>query len=313
MASLNRRQRKMDIKFLDDFLQQSQTSNLKTKGLYPESIYDLDVKVSFGMGTTTHVPWISALGPGMYTSNGYYPVYLFYKKENVLVLAYGISETVDYEQPWSREITDGGEKISDFLDTPFRYGDSYVFKTYTPQISDDGVKYFSDGSEVSHDDLAGDLKEIVDKYKQCLDITVKDEDSDLSKGLFYMESQLEDFIIQNWDETEFGKKFDLIYEDGELKSQQYRTDIGRIDILAKDKADGAYVVIELKRNQTSDDTVGQVTRYMGWLEEELGASDVKGIIVAGKYDEKLYYAQKMLKNIEVFLYEVNFKLNEYRR
>ena len=303
----------MDIKFLDDFLQQSQTSNLKTKGLYPESIYDLDVKVSFGMGTTTHVPWISALGPGMSTSNGYYPVYLFYKRENVLILAYGISETVDYDEPWSREITDGGEKIENFLDKPFRYGDSYVFKTYTPVISEDGVRYFSDDKELSPDDLAGDLKELVDKYKQCLDITVKDEGSDLSKGLFYMESQLEDFIIQNWDESEFGKKYDLIYEDGELKSQQYRTDIGRIDILAKDKANGAYVVIELKRNQTSDDTVGQVTRYMGWLKEELGASNVKGIIVAGKYDEKLYYAQKMLETVEVFLYEVDFKLNEYRR
>ena len=303
----------MDIKFLDAFLQQSQTSNQKTKGLYPESIYDLDVKVSFGQGRLTHVPWISTLGPGMSTSNGYYPVYLFYKKENILILAYGISETVEYEDPWSKDIIAGNPRIKETLDKPPRYGDSCVFKTYTPLISEDGVKYFSDGAELSKDDLAGDLKEIVDKYKRCLDITLKDEDSDLSKGLFYMESQLEDFIIQNWDESEFGKKYDLIYEDGELKSQQYRTDIGRIDILAKDKADGAYVVIELKRNQTSDDTVGQVTRYMGWLKEELGASNVKGIIVAGKYDEKLYYAQKMLETVEVFLYEVDFKLNEYRR
>ena len=52
---------------------------------------------------------------------------------------------------------------------------------------------------------------------------------------------------------------------------------------------------------------------MGWITEKKADKDVKGIIVAGKYDEKLYYAQKMLKNIEVFLYEVNFKLNEYKR
>ena len=62
-----------------------------------------------------------------------------------------------------------------------------------------------------------------------------------------MESQLEDFIIQNWNESEFGKKYDLIIEDGELQSQQYRTDIGPIDILAKDKVTDEYVVIELKR------------------------------------------------------------------
>ena len=114
----------MDTGFIDNFLQQTQTSNLKTKGLYPESIYDLGVKVSFGMGTPTHVPWISILGPGMSTSNGYYPVYLFYKKENILILAYGISETVDYEDPWSREIVENNEKIKDFLDKPFKYGAS---------------------------------------------------------------------------------------------------------------------------------------------------------------------------------------------
>ena len=46
----------MDIDFIDNFLKQSQTDNLKTKGLYPESVYDLDVKVSFGMGAklTSH-------------------------------------------------------------------------------------------------------------------------------------------------------------------------------------------------------------------------------------------------------------------
>ena len=48
---------------LQNFLKQSFTPNLKTKGLYPESLLDLDLKVSFGMGTPTHVPWISLLGP----------------------------------------------------------------------------------------------------------------------------------------------------------------------------------------------------------------------------------------------------------
>ena len=135
----------------------------------------------------------------------------------------------------------------------------------------------------------------------------------MSSGLFYMEQQLEDFIIENWNETEFGKKYDLIYEEGDLKSQQYMTDIGRIDILAKDKKDGHHVVIELKRNQTSDDTVGQILRYMGWIEEKKQDENVKGIIVAGKFDEKLYYAQKRAKDVEIFTYEVNFSLNEYKR
>ena len=52
---------------------------------------------------------------------------------------------------------------------------------------------------------------------------------------------------------------------------------------------------------------------MGWIQEHLNDSNVKGIIVAGKYDAKLNYARKMIPNTEVFLYQVDFSLNEYRR
>ena len=42
----------------------------------------------------------------MSASNGYYPVYLYYKKENILDLSYGMSETNFYDDPWSQEIKD---------------------------------------------------------------------------------------------------------------------------------------------------------------------------------------------------------------
>jgi Endonuclease NucS len=133
-------------------------------------------------------------------------------------------------------------------------------------------------------------------------------------SLFYMESQLEDFLIENWDKTELGAKYSLIEEDGELVSQQFRTSIGIIDILARDKSSGQYVVIELKKSQTSDDTVGQLTRYMGWLEaHKSGGQPTKGIIIAGQYDERLYYALRKLKDAEVYLYQVDFKLKEFKR
>ena len=158
-----------------------------------------------------------------------------------------------------------------------------------------------------------DLLEITNYYKKILEIEAKTEGSIVSSGLFYMEQQLEDFIIENWEKTELGSRYDLIYEEGTLKSQQYITDIGRIDILARDKESGNYVVIELKKNQTSDDTVGQVLRYMGWIYENKKDKAVKGIIIAGKYDEKLYYAQQMMKDIDIFLYEVNFSLKGYKK
>ena len=302
----------MTLDFLKAFIKQTKTDSLKTKD-YPKEFLDLKLKVSFGQGALAKVPWIALRAPDMPVSNGYNPVYLFYKEQNILVLAYGISETHIPKSSWTKEIHDTQTKIVDFIDKPFRYGDSYVYKSYTPKIEGNEVYFYRDNNRINDEKLLDDLKNLVSIFKECLDIDVKDESSSMSSGLFYMEQQLEDFIIENWSETEFGQKYNLIYEDGELKSQQYITDIGRIDILAKDKNDNSYVVIELKRNQTSDDTVGQITRYMGWIEEKLKDSNVKGIIVAGKYDERLYYAQRMLKNIEVFLYEVNFKLNEYRR
>ena len=132
-------------------------------------------------------------------------------------------------------------------------------------------------------------------------------------GLFYMESQLEDFLMENWDRTELGAKYDLIEENGEIVSQQFKTDIGKIDILARDKQ-GQYVVIELKKNQTSDDTVGQLTRYMGWLEEhKTKGRAARGIIIAGGYDERLRYALKKVKDVEVYLYKVDFKLDEFKK
>lgn len=96
-------------------------------------------------------------------------------------------------------------------------------------------------------------------------------------------------------------------------SQQYKTDIGAIDILAKDSSTNGYVVIELKRNQTSDDTVGQVARYIGWIKKHKKVDDVKGVIIAGQYDNKLYYALQAIDNVEVFIYEVNFVLKEFQQ
>lgn len=134
-----------------------------------------------------------------------------------------------------------------------------------------------------------------------------------SQEEFYMEKELENFLIKNWDKTELGKKYDLIEEEGNLVSQQYQTDIGKIDILVKDKNTNQYVVIELKRSQTSDDTIGQLARYMGWLEtHKTNGKATKGIIIAGSYDKKLVYALKKVKDVEIYLYQIKFTLTEFK-
>ena len=281
---------------------------------YPKDFLDLKMKVSFGIGTPARVPWISYLAPGMNTSDGFYPVYLFYKKERKLVLAYGISETKESKTSWPFEIEQNFKRIKEVIDKPPRYGESFKFKLYTIKIENSDT-FFIDESLKSCDtnDLERDLTEIINFYKKAVSIEITKETTPIGKKIFSLEEQLEDFIIENWDKTDFGKKYDLIYdEDGHLISQQYVTKIGRIDILAIDKKTKSHVVIELKRNQTSDDTVGQLLRYMSIIEEDKKDNNVKGVIVAAKFDERLKYALKKVNGAEAFLYEVDFNIKEFK-
>ena len=84
---------------LKKFLAQAQAGELGTKG-YTQSFKGLKVKVSFGQGGLARIPWISFLYEGQTTSQGIYPVYLYYKKYQKLVLAYGVSETYQAHQQW---------------------------------------------------------------------------------------------------------------------------------------------------------------------------------------------------------------------
>ena len=53
---------------------------------------------------------------------------------------------------------------------------------------------------------------------------------------------------------------------------------------------------------------------MGWLEEhKTGGKPTKGIIIAAQYDDRLYYALKKVKDIEVYLYKVAFHLEEFKK
>ncbi len=273
---------------------------------YPKEYMDLKMRVSFGKGAPARVTWISFLAPEMQTMEGFYPVYLFYKKAKKLILAYGLSETKESKTSWPNEILNNEKKISDYLDDPPRYGDSFVFKTYKPLIQNNKVSYVDDDNKpISNDVLNNDLTEIINYYKQSVSLEIKKEDSSIGQGIFWMEKQLEDFIVDNWNETDLGKKYDLI-------DQHYKTDVGIIDILAIDKKTKSHVVIELKRNQTNDEVLGQIKKYMGWVKVHKKDENVIGIVVAKQFDKKFYYAMQMEKDVYPLEYEVDFKLKKFK-
>jgi len=130
---------------------------------------------------------------------------------------------------------------------------------------------------------------------------------------FGLESHLHEFLRDNWDKIELGNEWELYKEPGDdEKGFEYPTGIGNIDLLIKHKTEPRWMVIELKRNQTSDKTVGQILRYIGWVKAELAEAGekVEGLIIAHQADDKILYALKAVDDVKLKLYEVEFHLIE---
>ncbi len=140
------------------FLEQAKTDNLKTNH-YVSKYQGTKVKVSFGIGGKATIPWISFLKGENTTSKGIYPVYLYYKEFEQLILAYGISETNTPKLSWN---VPDKRTIREFYQTnyskyPFRYGASYVFKVYD-------VNHLPSAKTINDD-----LNKIIGQYQRIID------------------------------------------------------------------------------------------------------------------------------------------------
>jgi hypothetical protein len=129
---------------------------------------------------------------------------------------------------------------------------------------------------------------------------------------FALEKHLHDFLFENWDKTELGKEWALYAEDNDPETAyEYPTDVGEIDLLAKHRKQPRWLVVELKRGQTSDDTVGQILRYIGWIRRHLAKSKeiVEGLIIARSVDDNLRYAASEVSHVKLMEYQVSFHLH----
>lgn len=129
-------------------------------------------------------------------------------------------------------------------------------------------------------------------------------------GFMALEKHLEEYVIKNWDNIDFGAQI-AIYSDSEGNTgQQYTTDVGIIDILAQD-THGNYIVIELKRAQEGYKVVGQTLNYIGWVKNNLAQNDEKvtGLIIVGQADKTLKSAIQPVQDIiELREYHIQFSL-----
>ncbi len=156
------------------------------------------------------------------------------------------------------------------------------------------------------------LREDGDVVDPAADETIPPEiESEGSR--FGLERHLQEFMRDNWDHIDLGSEWKIYEEDGDPEAGfEYPCGIGRIDLLARHRTEPRWLVIELKRRQSSDQTVGQVLRYMGWVQEQMAepGDAVEGLVVAHDGDESIRYALKVVPNVRLKLYEVKFQLRE---
>ena len=158
------------------------------------------------------------------------------------------------------------------------------------------LDYYTDISDV---DNALYIYNYCKKNKIKIDKSINAISETEFKSVLVDEKILEDFLERHIKELEKGLR---------LIRRQYPTISGPIDLLAIDNK-GRMVVIELKKNRVSDKVIGQVARYVSFLEREQD-KEVRAIIIGKKIDNNIKLAVNALScrtDLYNFDYRVNFE------
>jgi 5-methylcytosine-specific restriction protein B len=187
---------------LSKFIEQANEGTSLVVREYSKEYRGLSVKVSFGQGAFSRVPWISYTGYGQSTADGIYPVILYYKSVGTLIVSYGVSETNKPDVEWNDAAQ--LQRIDDFFsskfgDKPERYGSSYVHEA------------FDLSEEVNIAAIQMALDAVVGKFHAQFE-SESDQTSDLPSTVsetYAVEDAIKDLFI---DETQFIEILELLNE-----------------------------------------------------------------------------------------------------
>lgn len=132
---------------------------------------------------------------------------------------------------------------------------------------------------------------------------------DDQQSAFALESHLRDYLARNLPSFgDFSSPLTVYTSQDGRDGVEFQTDVGPIDILAT-SPDGDFYVFELKLGRGADAALGQILRYMGWVERHLsGGHRVFGVVLAADISEKLRYAATQVPQVRLMEYELRFSL-----
>ena len=125
---------------------------------------------------------------------------------------------------------------------------------------------------------------------------------------FAYESDLRDFLAKDLSILEPGLR---LYEDEGITGVEFPVGGRFVDILGV-ASDGRLVVIELKVSSAYDRVVGQLLRYVGWIEKNLAepGQGVRGVIIAREISEDLQLACSMIPGVDLMEYELSVSVRK---
>lgn len=175
---------------------------------------------------------------------------------------------------------------------------------YSPRPSDDDVFFQVDGSHFRLYDPPTDPAPITrassdqDVARSELARQLPEESSE-----FAYERDLREFLARHLERLEPGLR---LYQDEDINGVEFPVGGRSIDILALDRANN-FVVIELKVSRGYDRAVGQLLRYMGWIEQHQAdaGQTVRGFIVAKAITEDLKLACFRVTRVTLFEYDLS--------
>ena len=131
------------------------------------------------------------------------------------------------------------------------------------------------------------------------------EDSTPQELTEYVESSLS---LERDLEDQIGSPLDVLEPGLTLVSRQESSDVGRLDLLARD-AEGRTVIIELKAGEARDSSIGQIARYIGWYADKEGKPP-RAMLVASGFAEPVRWAAKAIPGLKLVTYRVQFAFQE---
>jgi len=133
------------------------------------------------------------------------------------------------------------------------------------------------------------------------EVAVSDVNSDTQRVVFSLERDLNEALRKNVAFLELGlKPIDNGFE--------VSVATGRIDVLAKDQL-GQLVVIELKAGPCPTGALEQALGYAQSVSEEYGTDNVRVILIAASFSERLRAAARRTHGVELREYEFDLKFH----